>query len=200
MARCRNCIYLAIVAFGSLVTCTAFSQERDDPIGALSKVSTFDRAQRVDVGKTKAGKIACYFREEGSSHSLDIGMTADGAFIRLETGDSRETTPTPPLRVFAGRQITKRVGKNEYATDEYELLQEYGGGIEYYVPKRETGNFVVVAKGDAKAFLEMVARARTEFVVVQSAADKKKVDIVAIYKFTTASIPALLACAKTRVQ
>jgi hypothetical protein len=200
MAPCRDCISLAIVAFASLLTSTAYSQERGDPIGALSKVSTFDHAQRVNVGKTKAGKIACYFREEGSSHSLDIGMTADGAFIRLETGDSRETTPTPPLRAFAGKQLSKRVGKDEYATDEYEILQEYGGGIEYYVPKFDTGDFVLVAKGDAKAFLEMVARAKTEFVVVQSTADKKKTDIVAIYNFTTAAITALLSCAKSRVQ
>ena len=102
--------------------------------------------------------------------------------------------------MFAGRQLTRRVGKEEFATDEYEVLQEYRGAIEFHVPKQDTGDFVLVAKGDAKAFLEMVARARTEFVVVQSAADKKKTDIVAIYKFTTASIPALLACAKARVQ
>ena len=70
----------------------AFSQARGDPIGPLTRVATFDRAQQVIVGKTKAGKVACYFREEGGSHTLDIGLTADGAFIRLETGDSRETT------------------------------------------------------------------------------------------------------------
>src|SRR5664279_140815 len=199
MAPRRYCVYLAIVAFGWLATGTANSQVRGDPIGALTKVSTFDRAQRVDIGRTKAGKAACYFREEGSSHSLDIGMTGDGAFIRLETGDSRETTPTPPFRVFSGKQISKRVGKDEYATDEYEIFQEYNGVVEYYIPKPDQGDFVLVAKGDAKAFLEMVARARTEFVVVQSAADKKKVDIVAIYKFTAASIPALLSCAKSRL-
>ena len=200
MAPHRFCISFAIAGFASLVTCTVLSQERADPIGALSKISTFDRTQRVDVGKSKAGKIACYVREEGSSHSLDIGVAADGAFIRLETGDSRDTTPTPPLRVFAGKQMTRRVGKDEYATDEYEVLQEYRGAIEFHVPKPDTGDFVLVAKGDAKAFLDMVARARTEFVVVQSTADKTKVDIVAIYKFTPASIPALLACAKARVQ
>src|SRR5450759_391140 len=160
MAIWRHCCSFAIVAFAALAPGVAFSQQRGDPIGPLTRVATFDRAQQVNVGKTKTGKIACYFREEGSSHSLDIGMTADGAFIHLETGDSRETTPTPPLRAFAGKQLSKRVGKDEYATDEYKILQEYGGGIEYYIPKPDSGDFVLVAKGDAKAFLEMVARAK----------------------------------------
>ena len=93
----------------------------------ISRLATFDRAQAVNVGKTKAGKTACYFREEGSSHSLDIGITADGAFIRLETFDSRETTPAPPLRVFAGKQIAK----GEYATNEFAVLQAYDGPVSY---------------------------------------------------------------------
>lgn len=196
MALWRHCCSLAIVALATLAPSAAFSQARGDPIGPLTRVATFDRAQQVNVGKTKAGKIACYFREEGSSHSLDIGMTADGAFIRLETFDSRENTPAPPLRVFAGKQIAK----GQYATNEFAVLQAYNGPFEFYVPKPSQGDFVVVAKGDAKAFFEMVARARTEFVVVQSVADQKNVNIVAIYKFKTAAIPALLSCAKERVQ
>jgi hypothetical protein len=195
MALCRLCCSLAIVAFAALAPGAAFSQARGDPIGPLTRLATFDRAQAVNVGKTKAGKTACYFREEGSSHSLDIGITADGAFIRLETFDSRETTPAPPLRVFAGKQIAK----GEYATNEFAVLQAYDGPFEYYVPKPNQGDFVVVAKGDAKAFFEMVTRAKMEFVVVQSVADRKNVDIVAIYKFNTAAIPALLSCAKERI-
>ena len=58
----------------------------------------------------------------------------------------------------------------------------------------------MVAKGDAKAFFEMVARARMEFVVVQSVADKNNTDIAAIYKFKSSAIPALLSCAKARIQ
>ena len=196
MALGRHCCSLAMLLSAALAPGLAFSQARGDPIGPLTRVATFDRAQQVIVGKTKAGKIACYFREEGGSHSLDIGMTADGAFIRLETGDSRETTPTPPLRVFAGKQIAK----GEYATNEFTVLQAYDGPFEFYVPKPSQGDFGVVAKGDAKAFFEMVARARMEFVVVQSVADRKNADIVAIYKFKTSAIPALLSCAKERIQ
>lgn len=191
MALLRHCCLLAIVAAAALTPGVAFSQALGDPIGALTRVATFDRAQAVNVGK-----IACYLREEGSSHSLDIGMTADGAFIRLETFDSRETTPKPPLRVFAGKQIAK----GEYATNEFAVLQAYDGPFEFYVPKPSQGDFVVVAKGDAKAFFEMVAQAKMEFVVVQSVADRKNVDIVAIYKFKTSAIPALLSCAKERIQ
>ena len=196
MALWRHCCSLAMLLSAALAPGLAFSQQRGDPIGPLARVAIFDRAQQVLVGKSKAGKVACYYREEGGSHSLDIGLTADGAFIRLETGDSRETTPAPPLRVFAGKQIAK----GEYATNEFTVLQAYDGAFDYYVPKPSQGDFVVVAKGDAKAFVEMVARARMEFVVVQSVADRKNVDIVAIYKFKTSAIPALLSCAKERIQ
>lgn len=196
MAFGLRCCSLAILAAALLPAGAAVSQQRADPIGALTRVSTFDRAQQVNVGRTRAGKLVCYFREEGSSHSLDIGMSADGAFIRLETGDSRETTPRLPLRVFAGKQMTR----GGYATDEYTVLQAYSGAVDYYVPKPDRGDFIVVAKDDAKAFFEMVARARTEFVVVQSGADRKNVDIVAIYKFKTSAIPALLSCANDRIR
>lgn len=196
MALYRHCCFLAMLLSAALAPGLAFSQARGDPIGPLARVATFDRAQQIIVGKTKAGKIACYYREEGGSHSLDIGMTAEGAFIRLETGDSRETTPTPPLRVFAGKQIAK----GEYVTNEFTVLRAYDGPFDYYIPTPSQGDFVVVAKGDAKAFFEMVARAKMEFVVVQSVADRKTVDIVAIYKFKTSAIPALLSCAKERIQ
>jgi len=180
----------------SLAAGVALAQEHGDPIGPIAKTATFDRAQKINVGKTAAGKIACYFREEGRSHSLDIGMTANGAFIRLETFDSRETTPTAPLRIFAGKQIAR----GDYATNEFTTLQPFSGAFDYYVPKPDQGDFVVVAKDDANSFFNMVARARTEFVVVQSVADPKNSDLVAIYEFKTSAIPALLSCAKARIQ
>ena len=80
------------------------------------------------------------------------------------------------------------------------MLQAYDGQFDYYIPKPEQDDFVVVAKGDARAFLEMVARANTQFVVVQSVANPKSVNYVAIYNFKAATIPALLACAKDRVK
>jgi hypothetical protein len=196
MARCRQCRYPAIALFAALLAGVALAQERGDPVGALTAVASFDRAQRVSVGKSKAGKLACFFREQGDSHTLDIGIAADGAFIRLENFEPREATPAPPLRVFAGKQLTK----GGYVTDTYTVLQAYDGPIDYFIPKPDSGGFVVVAKADAKAFLEMVARARTEFVVVQSVANPKNPDIVAIYDFKTAAIPALLACAKDRLR
>jgi hypothetical protein len=188
------------VLFATLTASAALAQQRADPIGPLTKIQTFDRAQKVNLGRTKSGKVACYFREEGSSHSLDIGITTDGAYIRLETGDSRETTPAAPLRVFAGKENSKRVGANEFATGEFTVLQAYDGQFDYYIPKPEQDDFVVVAKGDARAFLEMVARANTQFVVVQSVTNPKSVNYVAIYNFKAATISALLACAKDRVK
>lgn len=200
MAQSIQRLLFAIMAFAALAASTALAQQRADPIGPLSKIQTVDRAQKINLGKTKSGKLACYFREEGSSHSLDIGIAADGAYIRLETGDSREKTPAAPLRVFAGKEISKRVGADEFATGEFTVLQAYDGKFSYYVPKPEQDDFSVVAEGDARAFLDMVARANTQFVVVQSVADPKNVNYVAIYNFKAATIPALLACAKDRVK
>jgi hypothetical protein len=185
----------AVLVLVFVAASAAFAQERGDPLGAIAREAVFDRAQGVNIGKTKSGKRVCYYREQGSSHTLDIGMTKDGAFMWLETGDSREMTPRAPLRVFAGKQLL-RAGK---VTDEFTVLQAYAGKADYFIPNRERGNFVLVAKGDGKPFLEMVARAHTEFVVVQSAADPKRVDYVAVYKFNARAIPALLACAKSRL-
>ncbi|MGA7971776.1 MAG: hypothetical protein WCA36_03140, partial [Pseudolabrys sp.] len=83
---------------------------RDDPIGSLTRTATFDRAKRIYVGKSKSGTVACYFREEGDTHRLDIGIAAAGAFVRLQTPEPREATPALPVRVFAGKEKTRRVG------------------------------------------------------------------------------------------
>jgi hypothetical protein len=188
------------MTFAALTASAALAQERADPIGPLTKTQTFDRTQKINVGKTKAGKISCYFREEGSSHSLDIGISADGAYMRLDTADEREKTPSAPLRVFAGKEIVKRSGGQEFSTGEFSVLQAYDGAFGYFIPDPGRDSFTVLARGDAKAFLDMVARANTQFVVVQSANDPKIINYVAIYNFKPAAIPALLACAKDRVK
>lgn len=194
----------ASVVLGSAVG-PAQSQGRGDPIGSLVKTSTFNSAQRISLGKSRSGMPVCFFREEGSSHRLDIGMTADGPFIRVEHGDGPLATgsiPKPPLMVFAGKGLTNLVDGDLKSTGEYEQFQIYGGAIEY-APNLDTemGNgFAVVAKGDAKAFFEMVARARGEFVVVQSVSEPKKLDVVAIYDFNANAISALLLCEKKHIQ
>ncbi|MDO8878809.1 MAG: hypothetical protein Q8M24_22980 [Pseudolabrys sp.] len=185
--------------FATLIGGAALAQT-PDPIGPLTKTQTFDRAQKINVGRTQSGKTVCYFREEGSSHSLDIGVSSEGAYMRLETYDERATTPAPPLRVFAGKEITRRQGGNEYVTGEFTVLQAYAGAFDYYVPNPKQEGFAVIAKGDAKAFLDMVARANNEIVVVQSAAAPKVANYVAIYHFKPAAIAPLLACAKEKVK
>ena len=172
-----------------------------DPIGDLTATSVFNRSDRVNIGKSNKGKQACFFREEGSSHMLDIGLSADGAFVRLAYGDGplpAESIPTPPLRVFAGKELTKTVDGDTKATGEYTPIQSYDGAVNY-TPNLATkygSGFSVVANADAKAFLEMVARARGEFIVVQSAARPENVDVVAIYDFKESTVTALMACAK----
>lgn len=180
-------------------------QRTGDPIGHLTKTSDFDRARGIGLGKSSKETPVCFFREEGGSHVLDIGMSAYGAFIRVEHGDGPlpvEAIPTSSLRLFAGKAITKTVGGDEKNSGEYEPLLIYGGSIEY-VPNlvTEFGNgFVVVSQDDPKSFFEMIARARGEFVVVQSVSEPKKLDLIAIYKFEPGSIPALLSCASKHIR
>ena len=147
----------------------------------------------------------CYFREEGSSHILDIGIGADGAFLRVESGDGPlepAAIPKPPLKVFAGKALTKMIDGDEKVTGEYQQIQPYNGAVAYApnLTTRYGAGFAVIAKGDAKAFLETIVRARGEFMVVQSAAAPKNVDIIAIYKFKPGTMTALLSCAAKHLQ
>ena len=169
-----------------------------DPIGALTRTTAFDSARRIYVGRSKTGTLACYFREEGDSHRLDIGIAAQGAFVRLQTPEPRELTPSPPVQVFAGKEKTRRVGNNEFATGEFTALKSYNGDVEFFVPKPTTGDFTVIAKSDPAAFLAMVAGAKTQFVVVRSIADPKAANIVAVYGFDAAMIPVILSCARAQ--
>ncbi len=180
-------------------------QKRGDPIGSVTRISTFARAQGINVGKSSTGKPVCFFREEGSSHKLDIGISADGAFIRVEHGDGPlppEAIPTSPLQLSAGKAVTKLVDGDEKNTGEYTPLFVYDGSIDYVSNLvTDFGNgFVVVSQDDPESFFEIVARARGEFAVVQSTSEPKKSDVVAVYKFTTKSISALLSCAKKHIR
>ena len=196
---------IALVLGPSVAISPAQSQGRGDLVGDLTKTSTFSRAQRVNIGKSSTGKLACFFREEGSSHKTDIGMSADGAFIRVEHGDGplpTESIPKPPLRVFAGKGVTKLIDGDVKSTGEYQPLEIYRGAMSY-VSNLDTkyGNgFVILGKGDAKAFFEMVVRARGEFIVVQSLAEPKNLDVIAIYAFNASTASALLSCAKQHIR
>jgi hypothetical protein len=199
------CLAISVVLGAAAAICPAQSQGRGDLIGNLVKTSTFSSAERVDVGKSSNGQVACFFREAGDSHKLDIGMSANGAFIRVEREEESlpaASTPRPPLQIFAGKGLTKLIGGNEKFTGEYAQLQMYGGAVDY-VPNLKTklgDGFILVTKGDAKSFLEMAARARGEFIVVQSVSEIKKLDVVAIYHFKASAISALLSCAKKHIQ
>jgi hypothetical protein len=201
----RSVMLAVSIALSMAAIGPACAQSGMDPVGELKKKSTFDQAQHVDVAVSAKGAPVCYFREEGSSHKLDIGIGAFGAFIRIASGDGpldAASIPQPPMKVFAGKELTKLVDGDLKSTGEYEAFSIYDGMIEY-VPNIETGyggGFVVVAKGDTKTFLDMVVRARREFVVVQSQAQPKNVDVIAIYNFNAGTASALLACAKRHVQ
>lgn len=198
-------LVILVVLGSSEAISPAKSQGRGDPIGDLIKTSTYSSAQRINIGKSSKGKLVCFFREEGSSHKLDIGMSTDGAFIRVEHGDGplpTKSIPKPPLQIFAGKGLTKLIDGDVKSSGEYEPLEIYRGAVDY-APNLNTkyGNgFVIVSKGDAKSFFEMVVRARGEFIVVQSIAEPKNVDLIAIYAFNASTTSALLSCAKQHIQ
>ena len=186
-------------------TVPAQPQGRADPIGELRRTATFSRADRVNLGQSSTGALACYFREEGSSHKADIGIGQVGAFIRVDRGDEAlapGAIPKPPLRVFAGKDKTIVVDGDEKSSGEYQALQTYDGAVDY-VPGLTgpfSDGFAVVAKGDARSFLATVVRARGQFIVVQSVARPNNVDIIAIYQFKASTMNALLACAAKHIQ
>ena len=93
-----------------------------------------------------------------------LGLLADRDMIRRasgcrtarlfrDTADPREATPQPPLRVFAGKQIAR----GQYATDEFTVLQGFDKNVDYYTPRPDRGDFVLVAKYDAAGFLDVAA-------------------------------------------
>jgi hypothetical protein len=216
---------IAVFAVLGLVapTSPARPQGNPDPIGNLKKTSTFDRAQKVNVGKSSKGKVVCFIEDEGSDSTLYIGMSDGGPFIRLEAPEVglpnpsnfdpalplvESPTPKPPVRFFAGKDVTKVVNGDEKATGEYAPLQ--GDGVYYsdavnYTPLRNTKygyGFVVIPKGDAKSFFDVIVRAAAAqgLIVVQSVAEPKNLDGAAISDFKTSTISALLACAKKHIR
>lgn len=160
-----------------------------DPIGPLRRTARYDVSQKIDVGQSSTGVVACYVREEASSHRLDIGVAGSSAFLRVEAPDERETTPAPPLKVFAGKSG---------AGDDYTTIKPFDGAVSFAMPTPDTSDFVLIAENDPRGFLEMVAAARGAFVVVQSQTDAKASDAVAVNQFSTQAIPHLLACATER--
>lgn len=201
--RERTRLYFAVsLVMGALVaTGSAQSPGRGDTIGDLVRTSTFSNTDHVNVGKSNLVKQACFFREQGSSHMLDVGVSADGAFIRLAYGDGplqAESIPKPPLQLFAGKQLTKLIDGDVRVTGEYEPIQIYDGAVNYTpnISTRYGSGFIVVTDGNARPFLEIVARARGEFIAVRSASQPGKVDVVAIYDFKESTMLALLSCAK----
>ena len=190
----RRCHLLSPLLLSPLLALAAASVPlaavaADDPIGALTKIARYDTAAKVEIGRSDSGLVACYVREQGSSHQLDIGVSGTRAFIRLEAPDEREATPQPPLKVFAGKSTS---------ADDYAPIKEFDGPVTFVVPRQDRSDFTLIAEQHPREFLQMVAAARGEFVVVQARADAKITNVVAIYQFSPKAIAPLLACAAER--
>jgi len=161
-----------------------------DPVGPVSQTGRYEGGQSGLLGRDSAGRTLCFRREEGSSHRLDIGISRQGAFVRLETPEPREATARDPVRVYAGQRG---------AGDRFAVLAAYDGAARHFVANPSSSGFTLVAT-DAAAFLAVVAAARDHFLVVESRQPPAARESVAIYDFTRAAGEAMLACAARHVR
>lgn len=167
-----------------------------DPIGAIRAVGRFDGGHGVMLGRNAAGRTVCYVREQGDSHRLDIGVGPQGGFVRLETPEPRDATARNPVRVFAGVQQVE----NDKATDRFMSLKTFAGTPAFHIPRQDLLGFVIVADGDPAAFLDVVAAARRNFLVIESRQAPVTREYVGIGDFDPAAAAALAACARRHVR
>jgi len=183
---------LAIAALGFVLPVAA--QSGADPVGAIRRTAPFEGGHGVMLGRDAAGRAVCYFREQGDTHQLDIGIGigAAGAFVRLDTPEPRDATARHPVRVFAGLQQIE----NGKATDRFKALDTFAGAVSFHVPRKDQAGFVIVAAGDPAAFLAVVAAARRNFLVVESRQPPAAREYVGVGDFDRPAADALVACAR----
>jgi hypothetical protein len=182
-------ILAAILAAIFAAPSPAAAQTAVDPIGRIAPTGRFEGGAKVQVGRDAAGRTVCFVREEGDSHRLDIGIGAAGAFVRLETPEPRDSTPVPPVRVYAGLQQTE----NGRATDRFMMLKPYDGEVAYVAAIPGQGSFTLLAASAPEAFLAVVAAAAGNFLVIEQRRPPVR-DYVAIYEFNDRAAAALAAC------
>lgn len=186
--------WLMVAAMG--VCMPAAAKADSDPIGAIRPASRFDGGHGVMLGRDAAGRTVCYVREQGDTHQLDVGIGTQGAFVRLETPEPRDATARNPVRVFAGLQ---QVDKGK-ATDRFMSLKSFAGTPAFHVPREDLLGFVIVADGDPAAFLEVVAAARRNFLVIESRQPPVTREYVGIGDFDSPTAQALAACARRHLR
>lgn len=144
------------------------------------------------VGRDAGNRPVCFLREQGDTHRLDIGIGLEGAFVRLETPEPRDSTARNPVRIYAGLQQVK----DGYATDRFMVLEAFGGAVRFLVPQADRGSFTIVATGDPLPFLAVVAAARGNFLVIDSREPPPSREYAAVYDFDRPAADALVACAR----
>jgi hypothetical protein len=164
-----------------------------DPIGVIRQTGHYAADPRILTGRDATGEPVCYVLEQGDSHRLQIGTSAKGAFVRLDTPEPRDLpVPQAPVRIYAGLQQTA-AGR---ATDRFAALKTFSGEVAYGVPRADQGGFVLVASSEIADFLAVVAAAKGNFLVVDSRSGEAR-DYVAVYEFDQRAAEALIACRPT---
>ena len=181
---------LVAAAMGASLPATG--QTDGDPVGPIRASTPFEGGRGVIVGRDAAGRSICYVREQGDSHQLDVGIGPQGAFVRLDTPEPRDSTARNPVKVFAGVQQAE----NGKATDRFMSLKTFAGTVSFYVPRKDLLGFVIVAEGDPAAFLAVLAAARHNFLVVESRQPPVAREYVGIGDFDLPTAQALVACAR----
>lgn len=163
-----------------------------DPIGSLEDFSQQDKAHGVYLAKDMSGRPVCFSRETGDSHHLDIGISTNGPFIRLEAFDDGDAMPQGSVRLYAGRQHVI----DDKATEQFDVLATVKGKVQFIRLTSGTPGFLVLAKSDSSGFLETVAAARENFLVVEEISSGRVIDYVAVYEFTKDIAAAVDECAR----
>lgn len=184
--------FLPIALTLLLGAATAAAQSTADPIGAITPLTiSRNHGAAVQTGRTAGGDTVCFMREQGDSHRLDIGVGRSGAFVRLESPEPPAGQPTPPVRIFAGLQQIE----NDRATSHFLVLARYKGKVTLIAPSAERATKTILAT-DTAAFLDVVAAAKGQFIVVEGEGTDGDKDWFAVYDFDKAGAAALIACAR----
>lgn len=189
--------YLPLLGvFACLAALPAAAQADRDPVGEIRQGAAASVGHDVLVGRDAANRPVCFRREQGDSHRLDIGIGADGAFVRLDTPEPRESTARSPVRVYAGLQQVED-GK---ATERFMVLAPFAGEVRFFVPQADRASFTILATGDPAPFLAVVAAARDNLLVIDSRQPPPAREYVAVYAFDRAAADVLIACARQHVR
>ena len=179
-----------LALFVGLASSAAWAQAGEERI---RRTGNFAGGAGVLTGADSSGARVCYFVEQYQPGRAYIGVSQKTAFFLTEIPEQRDDAPPkPPLRIYAGKRQTGPDGKSE----KYIASKSFAGEATYSVPNRERANFNLVVTRDVEGFLSVVAAAKGDFLVIDSA-DGSGRDYISLLQFDASVARTLLDCQRT---